>query len=105
NEIKAHGLGKGANYQNSLVMSARGPLENTLRFPNECARHKVLDIVGDLYLLGYPVKGAVYATKSGHALNRALVKKIEAQRQKYTAVSYPPAAPGGPSRVFNINEI
>lgn len=104
-EIKAHGLGKGANYQNTLVMSVQGPLENTLRFPNECARHKVLDIVGDLYLLGYPVKGAVYATKSGHALNRALVKKIEAQRQKYTFVSYPPAIPGAPGRVFNINEI
>jgi len=104
-EIKAQGLAKGANYQNTLVMSAQGPLENTLRFPDECARHKVLDIVGDLYLLGYPVKGAVYATKSGHALNRALVKKIEAQRQKYTTVSYPAAVPGGSGRVFNISEI
>ncbi len=104
-EIKAHGLGKGANYQNTLVMSAQGPLENTLRFPDECARHKVLDIIGDLFLLGYPVKGIVYATKSGHALNRALVKKIEAQRQKYATSSYTPAAPTGTGRVFNINEI
>ena len=94
NEIRAHGLAQGANYKNTLVMSAKGPLENTLRFPDECARHKVLDIVGDLFLLGYPVKGAVYATKSGHRLNRALVKNIEAQRQKYTAVSYPPVTPG-----------
>lgn len=105
NEIKAHGLAKGANYQNTLVMSSKGPVENTLRFPDECARHKVLDIVGDLFLLGYPVRGAIYATKSGHALNRALVNKIEAQRQKYSAVSYPPAEPGAPGRVFNINEI
>jgi len=105
NEIRAQGLAKGANYQNTLVMSARGPLENTLRFPDECARHKVLDIVGDLFLLGYPVKGAVYATKSGHALNRTLVNKIEAQRQKYTTSFYPPAAPGAGARVFNINEI
>ncbi len=105
NEIRARGLAKGANYQNTLVMSPKGPLENTLRFPDECARHKVLDIVGDLFLLGYPVKGAVYATKSGHALNRALVNKIEAQRQKYSTASYPPAAPGAPGRVFNINEI
>ncbi len=104
-QIKAHGLAKGANYQNTLVMSAKGPVENTLRFPNECVRHKVLDIVGDLYLLGYPVQGAVYATKSGHALNRALVKKIEVQRQKYTTASYPAAASGAPGRVFNINEI
>ena len=104
-EIKAHGLGKGANYQNTLVMSDKGPLENTLRFSDECARHKALDIIGDLSLLGYPLKGAVYATKSGHALNRALVKKIEAQRQKYAAVSYPAAVPGAGGKVFNINEI
>jgi len=105
NEIKAHGLGKGANYQNTLVMSAQGPLENTLRFPDECARHKALDIVGDLFLLGYAVQGAVYATKSGHALNRALVRKIEAQRQKYAAVSYPLPVPGAGKKVYNINEI
>ena len=86
-------------------MSNKGPLENTLRFPNECARHKVLDIVGDLYLLGYSVKGSIYATKSGHSLNRAMVKKIEAQRQKYTAVSYPSSVPSGTGRVFNIGEI
>jgi len=104
-EIKAHGLGKGANYKNTLVMSNKGPLENILRFPDECARHKVLDVIGDLYLLGYPVKGAVYATKSGHGLNRALVKKIEAQRQKYNTVSSPVAMPVGTGRVFNINEI
>ncbi len=105
NEIRAQGLARGANYQNTLVMSSQGPLENTLRFPDECARHKVLDIVGDLFLLGFPVKGAVYATKSGHALNRALVKKIEAQRQKYTAVSYPSVPPGAAGRVFDIHEI
>jgi UDP-3-O-[3-hydroxymyristoyl] N-acetylglucosamine deacetylase / 3-hydroxyacyl-[acyl-carrier-protein] dehydratase len=93
NDIKALGLAQGANYQNTLVMSAQGPLQNTLRFPDECARHKVLDIIGDLFLLGYPVKGAVYATKSGHALNRALVNKIEAQRQKFS------------TPVFNIHEI
>ncbi|MDE1920110.1 MAG: UDP-3-O-[3-hydroxymyristoyl] N-acetylglucosamine deacetylase [Candidatus Omnitrophica bacterium] len=105
-EIKSCGLAKGANYQNTLVMSAQGPLENTLRFPDECARHKVLDIVGDLFLLGYPVRGAVYATKSGHRLNRALVRKIEAQRQKYNHVAYGRAkAPEGSGRVYNIDEI
>jgi UDP-3-O-[3-hydroxymyristoyl] N-acetylglucosamine deacetylase/3-hydroxyacyl-[acyl-carrier-protein] dehydratase len=110
--IRAHGLARGADYRNTLVMSDKGPVQNTLRFPNECARHKALDIVGDLFLLGYPVKGAVYATKSGHALNRALVKKIEAQRQKYAAAAAPanglvPAGMPDPQgrRVFNINDI
>ena len=105
NEIRAHGLAKGANYQNTLVMSARGPVQNTLRFPDECVRHKVLDIVGDLFLLGYHVKGSVYATKSGHALNRALVKKIDAQRHKFTTVVHPTAQTKGTGRIFNIDEI
>jgi len=114
NEIKAHGLALGANYQNTLVMSPQGPLENTLRFTDECVRHKVLDIVGDMSLLGYAVKGAVFATKSGHRLNRMLVKKIEEQRQKYMSSSAFNATPSGvPSvsaagstgRVFNIDEI
>lgn len=104
-EIKSHGLARGANYQNTLVMSPQGPLENTLRFSDECVRHKVLDIVGDLFLLGYQVKGAVYATKSGHRLNRALVKKIEAQRQKYSKTAPALSAPGSKGRVFNIDEI
>jgi UDP-3-O-[3-hydroxymyristoyl] N-acetylglucosamine deacetylase/3-hydroxyacyl-[acyl-carrier-protein] dehydratase len=105
NIIKASGLAKGANYQNTLVMSPSGPLDNTLRFPDECARHKVLDIVGDLFLLGYPVHGAVYATKSGHALNRALVRKIEAQRQQYAVTSRPSPDQGKGTRIFDINDI
>ena len=104
NEIKAHGLAKGANYKNTLVMADQGPVLNTLRYPDECVRHKVLDIVGDLFLLGYTVKGAVYATKSGHALNRALVKKIDAQRLK-NASAPSAGVPAGTGRVFNINDI
>jgi UDP-3-O-[3-hydroxymyristoyl] N-acetylglucosamine deacetylase/3-hydroxyacyl-[acyl-carrier-protein] dehydratase len=104
NEIKAHGLAKGANYQNTLVMSAKGPLENALRFPDECARHKVLDIVGDLYLLGYAVKGAVFATKSGHRLNRTLVKKIDAQRRS-SATATQASQVTGTGRVFNTSDI
>ena len=105
NEIKAHGLAKGADYKNTLVMSAKGPVDNALRFADECVRHKVLDIVGDLSLLGYQVKGSVYATKSGHGLNRALVKKIEAQRQKSSEVAPSNAVAGGTGRVFNISDI
>lgn len=102
NVIQASGLARGANYQNTLVMSASGPVENTLRYPDECARHKVLDIVGDLFLLGYPVAGAVYATRSGHAMNRALVKKIEMQRRQYSVV---PSQVPGKGRIFDINAI
>jgi len=73
-ELLKRGLGKGANYDNTLVMGAGGPIKNTLRFPDEPARHKVLDLVGDLYLAGMPVKGHVVGIKSGHRLNMELVK-------------------------------
>ncbi|MCR4336680.1 MAG: 3-hydroxyacyl-ACP dehydratase FabZ, partial [Candidatus Omnitrophica bacterium] len=55
-------------------------INNQLRFPDECARHKVLDFVGDLYLLGKPIRGRVFAVRSGHFLNLELVKKIQHQQ-------------------------
>ena len=72
------GLGKGANYDNTLVIGKRGPIKTALRFPDEPVRHKILDLVGDLYLLGIPIKGHVVAIKSGHSLNVELVKKLKA---------------------------
>ena len=70
------GLGKGADYENTLVMDEDGPVGTQLRFPNEPVRHKVLDLVGDLYLLGCPVVGEITARKSGHTLNAELVKQL-----------------------------
>ncbi len=67
------GLGKGANYKNTLVIGKNGPIKNKFRFPDEPIRHKVLDLIGDLYLLGLPLKGHVVAIKSGHKLNMKLV--------------------------------
>lgn len=77
--IRQNGLGKGADENNTLVMGQNGPIGNTLRFPDECARHKALDIIGDLFLLGRQVRGHVVGFKSGHALNRQLVQKIMEQ--------------------------
>jgi len=76
-ELLKRGLGKGANYENTLVMGASGPINNALRFPDELVRHKVLDLIGDLYLSGAPVRGHVIAIKSGHKLNMELVKKLK----------------------------
>jgi UDP-3-O-acyl N-acetylglucosamine deacetylase len=72
------GLGRGANYRNTLIMGRRGPFWNSLRFPNEPARHKVLDLIGDLCLTGAAVKGHIVAMKSGHRLNMELVAKLRA---------------------------
>jgi len=76
-ELLKRGLGKGANYDNTLVMGKAGPIKNTVRFPNEPVRHKVLDLIGDLYLLGAGLKAHVVAIKSGHRLNMELVKRLK----------------------------
>jgi len=96
-EIQARGLGKGATEKNTLVISDKGPLGNTYRFEDECARHKVLDIVGDLFLLGLGVRGKVYATKSGHSLNRALVGLIDQQQRNSVMTKS--------QRIFDIDDI
>lgn len=75
--LMASGLGKGASWRNTLIMGHGGPFRNRLRFPNEPVRHKVLDLIGDLYLLGVPIIGHVIAIKSGHSLNMEFVKKLK----------------------------
>jgi UDP-3-O-acyl N-acetylglucosamine deacetylase len=70
------GFGRGATLKNTLVLRNRGPIGTTFRFPDEPVRHKILDLVGDLYMLGIPVIGKVVAVKSGHKLNRELLRKI-----------------------------
>jgi len=84
--LLAKGLGQGASTANTLVFGPDGVVDNTLRFTDEAARHKVLDCLGDLYLLGMPIKGHVFAFKSGHSLNRELLKKIAEQKKKYASV-------------------
>ena len=74
--LVAAGLGKGANYQNTLVMGAGGPKENELRWADELARHKLLDVIGDLSLIGIDLDARVIATRSGHALNMKLVQRV-----------------------------
>ena len=83
NELMAKGLGKGANYTNTLVVGADGVKENKTRFVDEFVRHKVLDLIGDLYLFGIPIRGHIFAVKSGHVLNFELLKKIHKQKEEY----------------------
>ncbi len=81
--LRKQGLGKGANYDNTLVVGKNGIIDNKLRFEDEFVRHKVLDLIGDLYLLGLPLKGHVIALKSGHPLNIKLLHKIVQQKERY----------------------
>lgn len=80
-QLRSAGFGKGANYQNTLVLGAAGVIGNTLRYDDEFVRHKVLDLIGDLYILGRPVKGHIIALRSGHSLNIQLIKQIIEQNK------------------------
>ncbi len=77
--MRAAGLGLGGSLQNALVLDDVRVLNREgLRFPDEFARHKVLDLVGDLALLGLPLQAHVKAMRSGHALHQVLVAEIRA---------------------------
>ena len=75
-ELRKHGLGMGASLENAVVLTETGYLNEELRYSDECLRHKVLDLVGDLYLLGRPLLAHVIAFRAGHALDVALGRNI-----------------------------
>jgi UDP-3-O-[3-hydroxymyristoyl] N-acetylglucosamine deacetylase len=76
-EMQSMGLARGGSLENAIVVDEYSILNSEgLRWPDEFARHKVLDAIGDLALLGKPLLGALTAVKSGHALNQALVRRV-----------------------------
>lgn len=82
-ELKKKGLIKGGSLDNAVVIDKNGILNKEgLRFPNEPVRHKVLDLIGDLYLLGQPIKAHIIAVKSGHLFNVQLIQKLEELKSK-----------------------
>lgn len=76
--LRAEGRGLSATTDDLLVFGADGPIGNALRWPDECVRHKVLDLVGDLSLAGRPIHAHVRACRSGHRLNGALATRLVA---------------------------
>jgi len=73
-ELQRKGLALGGSFANTLILDAEKVVNGPLRFPDEFVRHKVLDLVGDLYLLGCPVSGRFVARKAGHGLHLQAVK-------------------------------
>ena len=74
--LQSQGLGTRVTHQDLLVFGKEGPLDNPLRFPDECVRHKTLDLLGDLALAGRQISGRITASRSGHQLNAALVRGL-----------------------------
>ncbi len=87
--MRSQGLALGGSLENAIVMDEYRVLNaDGLRYGDEFVKHKVLDAVGDLYLLGHPLLGAFSAHKSGHALNNKLLRALLADRTAWEMVSF-----------------
>jgi UDP-3-O-acyl-N-acetylglucosamine deacetylase len=78
--IQRQGLGRHVAFRDLLVFDDNGPIDNQLRFPDECVRHKILDMAGDLALAGCELIGRFSAFRSGHHLNAELVRAVLAEK-------------------------
>ncbi|MDI1309797.1 MAG: UDP-3-O-acyl-N-acetylglucosamine deacetylase [Methylotenera sp.] len=75
--LRSNGLARGGSLDNAIVLDEYRVINaDGLRYDDEFAKHKVLDAIGDLYMLGHPILGAFYAYKSGHALNNQLLRAL-----------------------------
>jgi UDP-3-O-[3-hydroxymyristoyl] N-acetylglucosamine deacetylase len=101
-DLRDSGLALGGGLDNAVVLDEYRVLNaEGLRFADEFIRHKLLDAIGDLYLLGKPLLGAFYAHKSGHSLNNRLLRAVLAQPEALEIVSFERAedAPAGVARL------
>jgi UDP-3-O-[3-hydroxymyristoyl] N-acetylglucosamine deacetylase len=87
--MREAGLGLGGSLQNAIVLDEHRVLNSEgLRYDNEFVKHKVLDAIGDLYLLGHPLIGQYTAFKSGHGLNNAVARALQARPDAFELVSF-----------------
>jgi UDP-3-O-[3-hydroxymyristoyl] N-acetylglucosamine deacetylase len=84
--LREMGLIRGGSLENAIVLTQDGILNGPVRFPDEFGRHKALDLIGDLALVGRPLKALVVAHKAGHALHTQLVTRLLADRSLWTEV-------------------
>jgi len=100
--LRQNGLALGGSLENAVVLGETGVLNNPLRFDDEFVRHKILDAVGDLALVGYPVVGHLVAHRAGHALHTEFAAKILEESHSWRLVEAPfvdPAALPSPLSV------
>jgi UDP-3-O-[3-hydroxymyristoyl] N-acetylglucosamine deacetylase len=103
--LQAQGLALGGSLENAIVMDEYRVLNaEGLRLPDEFVRHKVLDAIGDLYLVGHPLLGAFSAHKSGHALNNQLLRALLSDATAWELVSFdrPDEAPAAVQHLYPL---
>ena len=87
--MRARGLGLGGSMDNAIVVDDYKVLNaGGLRYDDEFVKHKILDAIGDLYVVGHPLIGAYSAFKSGHALNNKLLRAVLADPDSFEVVSF-----------------
>ena len=84
--LRQRGLALGGSLENAIVLGETGVLNSALRFEDEFVRHKILDVLGDLALVGYPVLGHLVAHRGGHALHTAFASKILEEQDAWRIV-------------------
>jgi UDP-3-O-[3-hydroxymyristoyl] N-acetylglucosamine deacetylase len=87
--LRRNGLALGGSLENAIVIGETGVLNQKLRFEDEFVRHKILDAIGDLSLLGHPLVAHLEASKAGHALHAALARKVLATPEAWALVAHP----------------
>jgi UDP-3-O-[3-hydroxymyristoyl] N-acetylglucosamine deacetylase len=92
--LRAMGLIRGGSLENAIVLTKDGMLNGPLRYPDEFGRHKALDLIGDLALVGLPLLGRVEAHKAGHALHTQLVSRLLADRSAWEVTTQEHATSG-----------
>ena len=88
-QLRKKGLALGGSLDNAIVLGETGFLNNKLRFEDEFVRHKILDVIGDLALVGYPIIGHVVAHRGGHALHAGFARKILEESDAWRLVESP----------------
>jgi UDP-3-O-[3-hydroxymyristoyl] N-acetylglucosamine deacetylase len=85
-ELRKNGLIRGGSLKNAVVLTETGIINGPLRFFDEFVRHKVLDCLGDLSLVGHPILGRVVANRAGHAMHTELASKIMAEKSSWKLI-------------------
>ncbi|HZI82179.1 MAG TPA: UDP-3-O-acyl-N-acetylglucosamine deacetylase [Vicinamibacterales bacterium] len=88
-QLRKQGLALGGSLENAIVVGETGVLNNALRFDDEFVRHKILDVIGDMALLGHPIIGHLVAHRGGHGLHTAFAAQVLEERDAWTLVEGP----------------
>jgi len=106
--MRQQGLALGGSLENAIVIGDTGVLNNALRFDDEFVRHKILDVIGDMALVGHPIIGHLVAHRGGHALHTQFAAHVLEERESWMLIEAPgaeetasAAAVGVPARAVN----